>query len=213
MKKKVQPKQNEEQKVKLSPAEKFLKDLGYTNDSYLYSVILSGVTAAGGIGIAVLYNVTIGIFVAIAAVLMYMAFTKNTLYNSLGIAYTSESGKLTVTELYGKKREEVFIPSRLLYIDVYAIGDEAFDHASSAGIRTVHIPATVKVIGKDIFKRCDLLTTVYFQGSEEEFAAIDSETDFSCYEMIFSDPSVFEIPKEPKKEKKTKKQKKNGEAK
>ncbi len=191
-----------EKKPKRSPAEQFLKDLQYTSDSYLYSVILSGVTAAGGIGIAILYDVTIGLCAALASVIMYIAFTKNTLYNGLGIAYTSASGELTITELYGKKREEVFIPSSLMYMDVCAIGDRAFKHASSAKIHTVHLPATLKVIGKDIFKGCTALTTVYFEGSEKEFLKIDSKTDFSGYEIIFFDSSAFKLPQKPKKSKK-----------
>ncbi len=210
MKKKVQIPQEQVTAQKLAPAEQFLKDLRYTSDSYLYSIILSGVTAAGGIGIAVLYNVTIGICVAFISVLMYIAFTKNSLYKGLGIAYTSYSGELTVTELYGKKREEVFIPSYLLYLDVSAIGDFAFKHASSAKIHTVHLPSTLKEIGKDIFEGCNALRTVYFEGSEEEFLKIDSKTDFSKYEMIFCDSSTFKLPKQPKKGKKAASE--NGEA-
>ena len=156
------------------------------NDSYLFIVILSVAVIALGLVCAVVSKVFIGLLIAILGVLFYTAMTSNVLYRRLGISYRSTSGALTVTQLYGQKREEIWIPERLLWINVTEIGDKAFNHASSGDIKAVHLPSTLKVIGENIFEGCPALRTVYFDGSEEEWGRIESATDFSAYVIVFA---------------------------
>ena len=84
-----------------------------------------------------------------------------------------------------QKRKDVWIPERLLWIEVTEIGDEAFNHASSSEIETVHLPATLKALGKDVFKGCQKLQRICFDGTREDFAKIECATDLSRYELIF----------------------------
>lgn len=163
----------------------FRASLKEVNNIYLYTVILSGAIVAAGIAYAVAARVFIGLAIAIVGVLLYTALTANLLYRKLGISYRSTSGALTVTQLYGQKRNEIWIPERLLWINVTEIGDRAFNHASSSEITTVHLPATLKVIGENIFEGCPELKTVCFDGSREEWEQIKKATDFSAYELIF----------------------------
>ena len=164
----------------------FLCSLKTANDFYLYTVIISGAIAAAGLIYAVLSSVFFGLVIAILGVLIYTASTSNILYKKLGISYRSTSGALTVTQLYGQSRHNVWIPERLLWLSVTEIGDRAFDHASSASIQTVYLPATVKVIGEDIFKGCTQLETICFEGTREQWAQVESSTDFSGYQLIFA---------------------------
>ncbi len=166
------------------------KALKCANDGYLFTVILTAVLIVIGIAVAVLYRVSIGLCIGIASVLVYMGLTKNILYKTLGIYYRSGSGALTVTELYGKGRTEVFVPEKLLWMPVREIDSLAFKHESSASIQTLHLPCSLSVIGKDILEGCDSLCTVYFEGSEAEFAEIESATDFSAYTLVFAKSST-----------------------
>lgn len=179
---------NEEQNDPHELAEKnFYAELKQVGTLYLYTVIISALIVACGLICAIIYKVFIGLLIGILGVLFYTVLTSNILYKRLGISYRSTSGALTVTQLYGQDRSEIWIPERLLWITVTEIGDKAFDHASSSQINTVHLPATLKAVGKDIFAGCTELRTVCFDGSREQWKQIESLTDFSPYEIIFKD--------------------------
>ena len=179
----------------------FRKSLKAVSDLYLYTVIISAAVVVAGLVYAVISKVSIGLIIAILGVLIYTALTSNILYKKLGISYRSTSGALTVTQLYGQHRKEIWIPERLLWINVTEIGDRAFAHASSAKIHTVHLPATLKAIGENIFEGCEELKTVYFAGSREEWEQIESSTDFSAYELIFAAETAEEqADSEPEKD-------------
>ncbi len=162
------------------------EELKKANDFYLYTLIFSGAVVLAGIIYAIAADVFIGLLAAIAGILIYMALTSNILYRILGLSYKTESGRLTVTAVYGRKREEIYLPRRLLLCDVTEIGDKAFDHKSSASIRAVHLPSSIKRLGENVFCGCPELSVIYFDGSREEWEAIESLSDTSAYEIIFS---------------------------
>lgn len=172
--------------VCVSAEENFRKVLKTVNSLYLYAVIISSAVVLAGLVYAVMIKVSVGLVIAISGVLLYTALTSTILYRQLGISYRSTSGALTVTQLYGQGRDEIWIPERLLWVNVTEIGDRAFKHKSSAGIRTVHLPATLKVVGENIFEGCDELKTVCFGGNRDDWKQIESSTDFSAYELIFN---------------------------
>ena len=167
--------------------EKFLKDLLWTSRAYLIIVIVSALIAAAGIAVAVIVKVSYGLAIAIAAVLAYALATEYVLQSKIGVSYTSGSGELIITECYGKKRDQVWIPRRLLWLNVTEIRDEAFDHKSSVYIKTVHLPATLKRIGKDAFKSCEALERICFEGSEAQWAQIECESALDGIELCFGD--------------------------
>lgn len=173
--------------IHLTPKEQYLKSLKAVSDLYLFTLIICGAIVLGGIIFAVMSSVFVGLLVCISAILIYIALTSNLLYKFLGISYKSSTGQLTVTNLYGKGREEIWIPRRLIMLDVTEIGDNAFKHKSSAAIAKVHLPSTLKVIGENVFADCEALTAIYFEGSEAEWEAIEKHTDLSAFDIVFLD--------------------------
>lgn len=187
--------------------QKFLATYKNVNDSYLYTLILSGAIMLGAIVIAVTYLTFLGLAAGIVGALVYMGLTSNLLYSKLGISYRGSNGKMTVTQLYGKNRETVYVPPRLIMLEVTEIDDCAFDHKSSSAITTVYLPATLTRIGKDIFKGCPALCRVHFAGSEEQWEAIEKQTCFDGIELVFSSGIAYpEKAARPGKAKKEEKQ-------
>ena len=52
-----------------------------------------------------------------------------------------------------------------------------------------------------MFEGCDALKTVYFEGTQEDFEKIESDTSFDGFELIFCDRAEYEIKKPPKAKK------------
>lgn len=180
----------EENAVILTNEQKHLEKVKKANKLYILTLIFCGAAVLGALVWAVLDSVFMGLLLGICAIIIYMALTSNILYRSFGISYKSDTGRLTVTQLYGKGREEVFLPERIIMLTLTEIGDRAFAHKSSAQIRTVHLPATLEVIGKDVFDGCESLRTLCFGGTREAFLKIQSATDLSCYKVVCTDDPV-----------------------
>ena len=202
--------ENERNTVEEADAQKeFIRALEKVNSSYLTIVIVCACIAACGIAIALLLYLWLGVAVAFSSALVYMLWVKLTLRRELGISYESVSGALTVTKLAANGREEIFIPSRLLWINVTRIEDKAFSSEGASSVKSVHLPATLTEIGENVFEGADALERVYFEGTQEDWEKIDCATDFSGVELIFCDGSQYDVEKQPKskKEKKAKQKK------
>ena len=168
----------------LTEEQKHRETVKKVNRLYILTLVFCGAAVLGALVWAVLDSVFMGLVLGICSIIVYMALTANILYRYLGISYKSETGRLTVTQLYGRGREAVRIPGRIIMLDVTEIGDRAFAHRSSAAMKTLYLPATLEVIGKDIFEGCESLTRIYFEGSREAFEGISCATDLSSYEII-----------------------------
>jgi hypothetical protein len=194
----------------------FLSDLEWTKKLYLAVVIVSFALAAASIGVAVIWKVSYGLVGAFATVVFYLNATSHILYTKLGFSHTSERGELTVTEIYGKNREEVFVPERLLWLDVTSIGKEACDHKSSAEIKVLHLPRTLKTIEIDAFKGVRGLERICYGGSEEEWSEVEILCELENIEICFNDAIDYPVKerkdKKDKKDKKAKKHKKTAES-
>ena len=180
----------------------FLSDLKWTEKAYLTTVIAAAVLVAIAIAVAVMWKVSYGLMIAIIIVLGYIGVTGNILYSRLGFSYDSLPGALRIKDVYGKNREQVFIPRRLFWLDVCEIGNKAFCHTSSASIKTVYLPRALKTIGENAFEGCDALCCICFEGSEDEWNAIEKNTSFEGIEILFGQEIAY--PEKPKKEKKKK---------
>lgn len=163
--------------------QEFLTALKKTSHEYLLVFIVSAAFVMIGIWIAVSIKVSYGLICAMSAVVFYIFAVGNILYKRLGIAYASTTGQLRITKYHGRGRADAWIPRRLLRLDVTEIDDGAFDQDSSREITTVHLPQTLRRIGKDVFKGCDRLERICFEGSREEWESIESETDLSAYSV------------------------------
>ena len=182
----------------------FLEDYVWTEKLYRAIIVVSCILAAASIGVAVMWKVSYGLIGAFVTVVFYLSATSNMLYSRLGYAYKSDRGELTVTEIYGQHREEVYLPERLFFCDVVAIGNEACDHKSSAELKILHLPRTLKKIDADAFMGTPMLEKICFGGSEEEWAEVELLCELDGIEICFD-----ELVEYPVKEKKTKKQKKS----
>ena len=184
---------NSAEQETLSPIEIHKKELKKANDFYLYTLIASGAVVLAGIIYAVAIRVFIGLLVAIAGILIYVWLSSNILYKTLGMSYKTESGRFTVTDIYGRNRESVYIPCRLFLCDVTEIGDRAFNHKSSALIKNVYLPSTLEKIGENIFEGCANIENIYFDGSSEQWDKVEKLTCFDSYTVIFSESGEEDV--------------------
>ena len=181
----------------------FLEDYVWTEKLYRAIIVVSCILAAVSIGIAVIWKVSYGLIGAFVTVMFYLSASSNMLYSRLGYAYKTDRGELTVTEIYGQRREEVYLPERLFFCDVVAIGSEACDHKSSAELKVLHLPRTLRRIDADALKGTPMLEKICFGGSEEEWAEVEVLCELDGIEICFDEQIEY-----PVKEKKQKKQKK-----
>ena len=182
--------------------QEFLSALKFLQKGYLWALGIAAAIMIGGIICAVHYRVSFGALIMVLAVVTYLAIVINLLYIKLGIAYRSFHGGMTVTAVYGKHREVVYIPAKVIMLTVSEIGNRAFTHNSSKSIREIHLPKTIQKIGKSAFAALPALTDVYFEGSEEEWEKISRFAPLENVTMHFCEP----IPRieKPKKKAKTK---------
>ena len=87
--------------------------------------------------------------------------------------FNISDGKVLVTDLFGYNSESIIVPS-----DVTGIGPNAFDEFHMTSIT---IPASVKTIGIDVFKRCYGLNTVHYGGTMAQAKALFKGVKFSYY--------------------------------
>lgn len=184
----------------------FLSDLEWTGKAYLAIVIVAAVLVAAAIAVAVIVKVSYGLILGIIAVVAYVSATGRVLYSRLGLSHDSIPGALRITGVYGKNRETVFVPRRLLGVDVTEIGDKAFCHTSSAKLKTVYLPGTLKTIGENVFEGCEALERICFEGNAEEWERIEIKSSLEGIEISFGEGVTY--PEKPKKLKKGKKKSK-----
>ena len=187
----------------MNDEEKFLSALKTVRKGYTWALIISAVMALSAIICAVHFDTLFGLLLLILSIVTYLAIVINLLYSKLGIAYQSFHGGMTVTALYGKDREVVYIPDKLLMLTVTEIGTRAFTHESSKKIREIHLPKTLLRIGTSAFARLPALTDVYYEGTEEEWKKISRLAPLENVTIHFEAPipkleSIKEIRKRKK---------------
>ncbi len=176
------------------PEKIYLENITKFSSFYLGLVLLTVAGVLGGIYVAVMEELSWGAVIFGVSIFFYVRFLSSEMYDKLGISYKTDAGSLTVTSCRVRYGKRVYIPKRLIWYDVEAIDDYAFDTKKSAEICEVYLPSSLKKIGKDIFHSCENLEAVYFEGTEEEWCAIESGTDIGDVALFFN--SVY-----PKKEK------------
>ena len=183
--------------------QKFLSALKTVRKGYTIALIITAIIALAAIICSVHFDTLFGLLLLLLAVVTYMAIVINLLYSKLGIAYRTFHGGMTVTALYGKDREVVYIPDKLLMLTVTEIGTRAFTHESSKKIREIHLPKTLLRIGTSAFARLPALTDVYYEGTEEEWKNISRLAPLENVTVHFEVPipkleSIKEIRKRKK---------------
>lgn len=180
------------------PHKEYAKRMLSFSGFYIGFIVIVGVIMALAVAVAVLYNVMLGVAIAAFGVFFYTSFLSENLSKTLGFRYVSLAGGIRLTMCRMRYGEVMWVPESLMWFDVIAIGDGAFASPKNAELKKVFLPKTLTEIGKDVFSGCDALEDIYYQGSEEEFAKISSETDLSAYRIIF-DAKYPPLPKKKKK--------------
>ena len=161
--------------------EEFTQALARTSKAYRTTVIESGVAVAVGIITAINIKLFYGVVICVIAAVYYALSTALTLKKELGISYRTVAGALTVTKYDAKGRESAWIPRKLLWLDVTEIGAGAFSGSASENLCRIHLPRTITYIGADAFADCPKLSCIYFEGSAEQWAEIESMSDLSVF--------------------------------
>ncbi|MBQ7384242.1 MAG: hypothetical protein IJV72_05570 [Clostridia bacterium] len=183
----------------LPPHKEYARRMLKFQSYYMNLLGCVGAAAALGIVIAVAYNVIIGACLAILCAIIYSVFTYDEMLKGLGIGYKSVEGGIKVTAVRARYGEVIWIPSSLIWFDIVAIGDRAFESDKNSELKKVFLPKTLKSIGSDIFFGCESICEIYFEGTEQEWEQIEKETDLTPYKVIFE----AKYPPIPKKKKKS----------
>ena len=189
---------NEPKKDVLPPHKEYAKRLLQFNTFYIQLLLSVGVIIAIGIALAVIYNVVLGVIVALSGVFLYRYLAVDEMSKKLGIRYSSGVGGITVLSCRARYGDVMWIPSRLIWFDVIKIGDKAFASEKNLELKRVFLPKTLKEIGSDIFEGCDALCEIHFEGTREEWEEIAKSSDVSTYKIYF-DAKYPPIPKRKKK--------------
>lgn len=169
----------------LTGKELFESRLGRFQRAYLFIFIFSSAVLAAGILVAVEYRVSLGIAIAALAAVVYKAATKKELYSRLGMEYRYLSGNILIKAFYAREQKEAFIPRRIMWCNVTAVGSRAFCHASSRSVEAVYLPDTIEQIEDGAFAECDQLRLICFSGSREQWDKIRKPADIDRFEISF----------------------------
>lgn len=183
--------------VILTDEQKFLADMRATNIGYAITLAITAAIAIGGIIGAIYFRVSFGFAMIVLSSVTYLAIVVNLLYMCLGISYRGFQGQMTITELFGKNREVIYIPDRLILLTVTEISGDAFNHESSKKIRKIYLPKTLSLIGENAFSELTALTDLYFEGTEAQWAEISRLAPHEGVTVHYGEP----IPKPPKRQK------------
>ena len=132
----------------------------------------AGITAA--VIVAIYESLLYGALIGIGSIFIYIFFASNEIFEKLGLAYKTTAGSLEIKYCRKKYGDVFFVPSKILWYDVEKIGDEAFNSVKNEGLTEIYIPKSIKSFGKDVFCGCADLIAIRFEGSEEEWQAIEN---------------------------------------
>ncbi len=180
--------------AELTPAEEYIKRMQAFSKFYISILALVAAIMAGAIVAAVLYDVLVGLSFALFGAILYAVQVSDRMSREVGMRYLSQAGGIRITTCRARYGERLFIPNSLMWFDVIEIGDSAFSSDKNAELKEVFLPSSLKVIGKDVFSGCDALETIYYEGTEEKFSEVLSETDLSGFKIVF-DAEYPQIPK------------------
>lgn len=182
------------QRPAVPPHKEYARRMLNFSGFYIGFIAIVCAIMAIAIAVAVLYNVAFGVAIALFDVFFYMRLLSDNMFKTLGFKYVSIAGGVRLTSCRARYGEVMWVPENLMGFDVIELGDGAFCSQRNGELKKVFLPKTLKRIGKDVFEGCEALEDIYYQGSEDEFSRISSETELSAYRIIF-DAKYPPIPK------------------
>ena len=138
----------------------------------LYLVSLTAVALLGAVVFAVLVSVFGGMAIALSTVLLYFCVRNEGFYSLLGVHAKSDGYGMRITGVSARKREELYLPARMLWMDVTVLETGSFSKKGNENLRILHLPKTLTEIQGDAFRHAESLEEICFEGSESEFLAI-----------------------------------------
>lgn len=168
--------------VTLSAQDAYAARLRGFENFYLFLVVGCGVLCAAAILIAVYYKVSVGVLAAVLTALIYRYFLGDELKKQLGLTACRVSDGLAVRVVRrNADTEELRLPARLLWLDVTEL--TGIEDGQGEGVTALYLPATLKRIAEDALANCPSLQTLYFDGTPEEWDAVQ-KPELSGIEMI-----------------------------
>lgn len=183
----------------LTPKEIYLARLADFERYYLSLVIFTAAAVGVGIVIAVITSVLLGVALVVLSASVYVYFSVDEARKQLGIGFSNVDGHIVIKRLVARYGECAVVPSRFIWADVTHIGDGALASAKNAELKKIYLPRGIECIGKDIFGKIDANITVCYEGTAEEWSAVECLTDLSGCELVF-ECEYPRLPKKPKKQ-------------
>ena len=145
---------------------------------YLETIIGVGAILATAIFLGVKVNVMLGLCLAIVAVCVYAIVVEDGLRRKLGVAYSRVSGGVSLSVIDTKRnvkwdRESRYIPARVMWLDVVALGGRTGKQKADEQVKTVYIPTSVKKIEKNAFEGMTALEKIVYEGTEEQWSEVE----------------------------------------
>lgn len=145
-------------------AEEFATRLQAFEKSYLWLVIGCGCGCAVAVLLAVMLRVWVGLVLAIAVAIAYRTVLDDLLKKQLGLSCRRNPDGVTVSVAADAPLGELWIPGRLLWLDVTELDGTA------GGVTELHLPRSVRRIGQG--ELWNGVGRLLYEGGPEEWAAI-----------------------------------------
>ena len=182
--------------------EQYVKRLGYTQKAYRQLVIVCAFVMMAAIFVAVVYQVILGVSLALFCAGIFIYFSSEEIHKQLGLSYTHECGVIHIRKAVARYGDTLFIPSRFFWADVTHISDGAFDSDKNAELRRVYLPKSITSLGKDIFGAHAVRIEIYYEGSEQDFRLIEGVESLVFGAISFGCAQPALTPKQKKSGKK-----------
>ncbi len=169
----------------LAPEGRYSRRLYGFEKYYLTLVLLSAAAVMCGIAVAIFLNLLVGASTVLLAAFAYVYFVGDEARKQLGIRYANIGGHIVIKSLACVYGDCLAVPAKFIYADVRVLDDGALDTEKNQVLTRLYLPRTLRRIGKNILGDTPHPITVCFEGTREEWSAIDTQTDFCGCEILF----------------------------
>ena len=152
---------------------------------YLQLVIFSAAAICVGITVAVISNVLFGTALVLVSAYVYVWFSTREAHKQLGIGFSNVEGRIVIKKLEASYGDCAVVPTRFIWADVTSLADGALSSDKNSELERIYVPKSIERIGRDIFGKDGISIKVCYEGTAEEWNAIESLTDFSSCEISF----------------------------
>ena len=168
----------------------FEKKIEKFNKFYLWLLIGVGALLVAAILSAVYIKVSVGIILGICAAVAYTVALNSELRTSLGLKYRRVEGGIELTVVAPQKGPdgeltERHLPSRLMWLDVVAVGKPEKKDTPDTNAEVIFIPSSVAKIEGNALSEMSSLRRIVFYGSPEEWESINKGAELDMLEIVF----------------------------